>query len=401
MIKYGLILSLLFFPLFMTGCTGYHQDIDQLAIVSAMGVDKAANGQYRVSFQVINSSQIASTKTGGGGGKSVPVVVYTDTGKTLIEAIRKASQQVTKRLYFSHQQGVIIEEKVARAGLKDVFDILERNIQQRLQLNVLIARRGTAEDILKVLIPTEMLPGSRVGEALKTSSRVLGETLESNVRDVVHGLTDDGIEPAISGIELIGKDEQGQSMSNLQESRPVAYTRINGIALFRDGKLQKWMEGNTARGAVTLLDRLKNTVVNINCGDKKDALAIEITHARTKLGADMNKGKPVLTVQMAFLGNVYEADCPIQLNDQETIDRLQHRLEREMKREVLSAVKTAQKEKCDIFGFGETLHRSQPQRWKTIRNRWNPIFSKAEVRVRAKAIIDHAGLRFDPFWSSK
>ena len=89
----------------LSGCWN-QRELNKIAIVMAMGVDKVEQtDNYRVSFQVVNPGAVASGQTGGGAGAGeMPVTVFTSTGRTLLEAIRKSSQRVPRELFFSHMQ---------------------------------------------------------------------------------------------------------------------------------------------------------------------------------------------------------------------------------------------------------------------------------------------------------
>ncbi|WP_169089655.1 hypothetical protein [Paenibacillus sp. PL91] len=96
-LKMGFLALMILCMLPLAGCWNY-REMNELAIALAMGADKAGPGEYRFSFQVVNARDISGIKSSG----QIPVNVFSGKGKTLFEAIRKASQKVPRRINAQH-----------------------------------------------------------------------------------------------------------------------------------------------------------------------------------------------------------------------------------------------------------------------------------------------------------
>jgi spore germination protein KC len=379
----------------LTGCWN-KRELNEMAIVMAMGVDKVEEtGEYRVTFQVVNPGTVAPGTTGGGG-NGTPVTIFSGTEKTLFKAVRKTSQKVPRQLFFSHMKLLVIGETIAKEGIQDLIDFFERNPETRLTTKVLVTRDVEAESMLKILTPVEKIPANGITRQMELTEKVWAENVNIEMEDVVKGLVSEGGEPVISGVKIVGKLEEGNKKSNLEQTDTVALAEIKGVALFKEGKLRRWLDGDKVRGVLWLQNKIESSIITTDCKDQKDAISIEIVRSKTGVTAGVLAGKPLIHINIRQEGYVGEVTCPIDLTKKEEITKLENEWERETKKQVMEAVKVAQSEKSDIFGFGEAVSRENPKAWEKMKKEWNKTFAEIEVDVNVDAFIRLPGKRNNP-----
>lgn len=105
--------------------------MDELSIVIAIGLDKAEGEDIAVTVQIVNSSEMTSggNKSSGSGASST--VTYRETGQTILEATRKIINKNSRKLYFAHNQVLIIGEELARKGVRPLFEYIDRSPELR------------------------------------------------------------------------------------------------------------------------------------------------------------------------------------------------------------------------------------------------------------------------------
>jgi spore germination protein KC len=379
----------------LTGCWN-KRELNEMAIVMAMGVDKVEEtGEYRVTFQVVNPGTVAPGTTGGGG-NGTPVTIFSGTEKTLFKAVRKTSQKVPRQLFFSHMKLLVIGETIAKEGIQDLIDFFERNPETRLTTKVLVTRDVEAESMLKILTPVEKIPANGITRQMELTEKVWAENVNIEMEDVVKGLVSEGGEPVISGVKIVGKLEEGNKKSNLEQTDTVALAEIKGVALFKEGKLRRWLDGDKVRGVLWLQNKIESSIITTDCKDQKDAISIEIVRSKTGVTAGVLARKPLIHINIRQEGYVGEVTCPIDLTKKEEIAKLENEWERETKKQVMEAVKVAQSEKSDIFGFGEAVSRENPKAWEKMKKEWNKTFAEIEVDVNVDAFIRLPGKRNNP-----
>lgn len=387
--KSGILCLLLLFLLFVEGCWDY-RELNELSLAMAMGVDRDADTDgFRVTFQIVNPKEIASRN---GSGRTVPVVVYSDTEQSLFRAIRKVALHGSRRINLQHLRVMIIGEKLAREGVKDVFDFMERDHESRLTTRVYIARGSDAEDVLKTLTLIDEIPANAILGKVKLSETAVGENYEVALIDAVHGVFSKTAGLAISGIKQSGSAEMGQKISNLQYAEPRTKLDVSGMAVLKKGKLVGWLNGNDARGVTWVNNKLKSTIMDLDC-KQKGKIGIETYHSATKIKAEVKDRRPIIHIMIRQTGKVGEAECPIDLTKTSEVRKLEQQWEEETKLEVEDAVKAVQRMDTDILGFGKAFERDQPKAWKKMEKKWEDIFPKIKTEVAVETTILRTGMR--------
>lgn len=399
--KLALSLMISCLTILLSGCWSEHE-LSDLAFVLALGIDKTKDGKYEVSLQIVNPGNVAgATQQVGGGGQGLPIVVYHEKGDNIVEAVRKNTELVSRRLYFSHTNMLILGEKIAKKDMYEILDALERDQEFRVTTNVVIARGTKAQNILETLTPVDKIPADQMRKTLSTSHEKWSQTFPLKVSELIEQLISPGKQPVVPGIKIDHGNEKGGTQENLQKTHPYSNIVVNGLALMKDGKLKKWVYGETARGVSWALGKVQSTDVTINWKGKREAISYEVLREKSKLNAKVKNGKPVGSVLVKVEGNIGEVMVPIDITNLRMVEKLEKRLSEEIRKEVERAIQIAQQNHTDVFGFGEAVHRSDPKFWKKEHMKWNDhYFPNMEITVKAKAHIRRSELRTKPFLST-
>ncbi|MFF2890319.1 Ger(x)C family spore germination protein [Paenibacillus sp. NPDC057967] len=378
------IILLLLVPL-ITGCWN-RRELNDLAIVAALGIDQI-KGKYLVTVQVVDPGEVASRK--GSSGLS-PVSTYHATGDTVFEAIRKMTTVTPRKLYFSHLRVFVIGEELARKGMGEVLDLMSRDQEGRTDFYIVVAKGTTAERVLKVLTPIEKIPASKMFDSLEVSARSWAPTVAVQLDQLITNIVSPGIQATLTGIVIHGDPEQGSKRKNIETPDTPTHIQYKGIAMFKEDKLIAWMNDDESKGFSNITDRLKSTVVETTCpsGGK---LGIEVIRSKTTIKAKVRNGKPEAEVVMHTEANVADVECRIKLTTSKTLIDLEKAAEDVLKEHAEQAVKKAQRLKCDVFGFGDAVHRANPRYWSKAKENWDEQFSKMEIRYNVDVKIRRIG----------
>lgn len=383
--------------LMLTSCWN-SRELSDLAIVSAIGIDKVPDkDEYQVTFQIVNPSAMA-TSMGSSTGQA-PITIYTATDRTLFTALRKTSKKASRQLFFAHNQLVIIGESMAKSGINDIFDLFERSHELRLTSTILISRSTDAASVLKVLLPIENLPAMGTVKKNENTARVWGESRDINAFELIHEIIGEG-DLVISGIRIIGDPEVGGKKANLEQTEVKSIISMNGLGIFKDGKLKYWMDGSEARGTLWVQNKIDETSVNIDSDDGK-AIAINIILSKTQIKVEMREGVPVFHVYIKEEGHVNETKGFVNLSKREELVKLERELAKKTKDEVMQSLQVAQTMKSDIYNFGTELKRTNPKAWDTVKEDWNTLFTKGELDVHVEAFIRSTGMLINPYMPNK
>ncbi|MEK3887807.1 Ger(x)C family spore germination protein [Bacillus sp. FSL K6-3431] len=383
--------------LLLSGCWS-QKELTELAIVTAFGIDKNEKGEYVGSFQIVIPGNVAGMP-GGGSGEGTPFVVHTATGHNLIEVSDQLTKKISRQQYFSHTGLVVISEELAKEeGIMSIFDILDRDVQFRTTASVVIAEDTAAEKIIKTLTSIDKISAENVLKTMKYSEERLGENIDVSVSELIKGLISSSKVPVITGMRLIGDEEQIGKMESLQNTVPDVVIETGGLAVIKDGKLIDWLHGETSKGAVWVMDRIKNTSIFIKWKEKEEAITFQVIRQKTDVSAHIKNKTPSISIHVRAEGDISGLTIPVNLNDPYEIKKIEGKLEEEIKRQIENSVQHMQKEQADIFGFGEAVHRSDPKVWKELKKEWNnDYFPELKVNVKVDTYVRRSGLRNKSF----
>ncbi|WP_416150857.1 Ger(x)C family spore germination protein [Salipaludibacillus sp. HK11] len=381
--------------LILSGCWNA-RELKDMAIVSAIGIDKSEEGEISVSFQVINPDQVAGGLTVSG--DASPIILYTSTGDTVFEAHRKVSLKLPREAFFPHMNLLVINEKLAREdGLDQVIDFFERDHEPRTNATVVVSRGESAENILMVQAPLEKVPSQLIVGQIENIERVLGETLAVDIDDVISDLVSKGKDLVVSGIVIKGDEASGTEIDGIKRAKLKGSLEIDGSAVFKDQKLIGWIAEEEEKGVAWVVGKIKSTVNNVACNEKENAIAIETIRANAKVKSKIENGEPQIHITVQQEGNIAEVNCSKDMTTLKTMVEVEDLLEENIKKEIEGAINIAKEKEVDIFGFGNAIQRQHPQLWKEYEEKWSEMFTNLEVDVQVDANIRRNGMRMNSF----
>ncbi|PCD06925.1 spore gernimation protein GerC [Peribacillus simplex] len=379
--------------LLFSGCSNY-RELNELGVIIAMGVDQNDDPKqpYRVTYQVINPSGLSQTNTSGGQG--LAVINYTITGKTLLEALGKSASVIPRENNTTHLSLIIIGEKLARNDLDLIFDGLDRGKYSRVSIPIFIARGKTAKDVLGVIEPLEITPGKNIISTTQNNQKLYGSSTEVLAYEIIASLLSEGKDVSLPGISISNASQKGKQIGNLETTNPTTI-KVKGLAVFRKGKLVRWLDGETARAAQFVTSKVKNTPVVLPC--ESGNVTINTTGVKSKMLTAIQHEKPVIHTDINVMGELLETSCEIDLSDPRVLKKFEKKMENVLKRQIKKTISITQKEKSDIFGFGDALSRTNPVYWRQNKKSWDNLYSDAQISLKVHVEIINSGLRMEPY----
>lgn len=377
------VLSIL--SLLLTGCWD-RRELNELAISMAMGIDKVEN-EYRVTAQVVIPFEVSMK----GGSARTSVTLFEASGVTVYEAIRKMTKISPRKIYPGHLRILVLGEELAREGIGESLDLIERDWEIRSDFYVVVARNHSAAEILNVTTPLEKIPANKMFNTLKTSEKSWAASKGFTLDELIADLTSDGTEAVLTGIEVKGNKEKGASNGNVDMITPAALIQFDHLAVFKNDKLVGWLNERETRGYNAVTNAVKSTVASIPCPTGGKA-TIEVNEFNSDVIGYMKNGKPEVDIHSTVVGNVGAVECKIDLTKPETLAELEKIYTQTAKKIIKEAIETAQKEyKSDIFGFGDAFHRSNPKDWRKLKEQWDETFPDVTVNVNVDMKIRGIG----------
>ncbi|MEH6994672.1 Ger(x)C family spore germination protein [Neobacillus drentensis] len=377
----------------LSGCSNY-SELNEIAIVLGVGIDyNPEKDTYEAVYQVVNPKENAAKQTGSG---ATPVHNLKTSGKTLSEAANNTAHVFSRKNIYSHIQLVIIGEQLAKKeSLNFIFDVFERDARVRVNVPVVIARGDQVKTTMDILPTIDQIPVRTMVGKLRNSSRLLGEYGEIKINEVIEDLTSLGAEVAINGISIKGDKKAGSSKENIDKMQK-AYVALNGVAIFKKGKLVGWLDGKKTKSIQIINNKVENTNIKIHC-NKKRYNSVMVNHLKHHSKVHIKNNQAVITVQANAFGYISELLCNKDITKRKVIKEFEKKAEQELEKEIKEGIIEAQKLKSDVFGFGEILRITHQSQWKKYKHQWGDLFSEAKVNVEVNLEIEGTGMRISPY----
>lgn len=377
----------------LAGCWDRHE-LNDLGIVSAIGFDKKGD-KIQVTVQILDPSELSGV-TGKASG-SATVVAYEETGVTVDDALGRLTVKAPYPLYLSHTRMVIIGEEMAREeGVGKVMDYLSRERQMRTDFFIILAKKAKASDILGIFTAITKIPGNKMYSSLETSAKEWAPVKGIHLVELINDLVTPGKELTLTGIRIEGDRKKGATRANLDNIRLAAKLTYNGLGVFRGDKLVGWLNEEESKGYKYILGEVVRTVGYVECGTKEYTV-FRIIRAKTKSSLRMKDGRPFVQIRLRIEADVNEQTCSLNLNEPESIEKLE-KLGAEKTVGILeSTVRKAQELRSDFVGFGNLVERKAPKYWKAHQSQWSDIFPTLEFEVRVEYNIRRVGTKIRSF----
>jgi spore germination protein KC len=370
----------------LTGCWS-RRELNDLAISVGMGFDKKGD-QVQVTIQIVNPGEVASKRSGAG--TTTPVSTFQATSQTIFEALRKIATQSPRKVYSSHLRILVISEDLAREGITPILDGISRNHEMRTDFYIVVARGTTAENVLKILTPIEKIPSNQMYTTLEMSEKIWAPTVKVKLNTLISDLQTEGKDTVLTGIQIKGDPNKGDSKSNVSKTDPYSSLQYSGVAMFRKDKLVGWLNDRESKGYNYITDNVNSTIGHNSC-PSGGILALEVVRTKTKMRGKVENGKPQIFVQVYLEENVGEVQCKIDLMDPTSIKQLEKIAQKGVQSIIYSAIQKAKKYDVDIFGFGEAIYRADPKYWDKNKGNWKEQFLDLPVQVSAEVKIRRLG----------
>lgn len=387
MIKKGLFVILISM-LFLTGCWD-QRELSDITVVTGMAVDKSDEEKYTLTAEGLNAEEI-SGKTSSG---FAPSIVFSIEGETLSELSQKMNIGVSKNFIYSHMRTLIISEDIAKEGMMEFLDFLERNREIRDDFNILIARNVKASDILKVTYQFQKSSALKLYTQLRSMVKNWGGDPNVRLNDLVQAWSSPGRQPAIAAVTIQGNPKKGVSSENMKKVTPDAIVTLDSLAIFKDNKLKGFLSLEDTRNYLWINDDLSRTSFSVPCAKDKYFI-VKFYNSKTRPKAKLVKGIPVFHLKIRGEGYLDGTQCKEDLTNVKNTKKYEKETEKVLEKHIAATIKKVQDEYgSDIFGFGEMLYRQDYKNFKKVEKHWDETFKDAVVHIDVTVRIRRTGIR--------
>ncbi|MCM3746083.1 Ger(x)C family spore germination protein [Paenibacillus pasadenensis] len=390
LLRRSLAALLLLLLLGVAGCWD-RQELNELGIISATGIDITDSGRWKLSYQLVIPNAISSQGAYVGSSAS-PVNVFTTEGDSFRGAVNKATQEMSRRLYFSHNQIVIVGEKAARKGIAPLIEAYMRNGDSRETVAIFVTE-GTARKVLEQLLPLEKISGAGINRLIGLEEKYGGNFRAMTMFELGQSMLGPVHVGGVAGIGLRGNGDPVDSVDAAKATHTGTKVRLQKVAIFKENRMIGWMTSHESRGILWAKGWVKETSVSFACeGERLKRNSIRIRQKKGKITPIKQGSSWLMRVEVSGEGALMEYNCPGDMSKPGNLRPIAERIEQELKDDIEDSIRGAQSLHADIFGFGNLLLKQHTREWKKIHKNWNEQgFPKIESEVIVKVKINKTG----------
>ena len=264
--RFRLVILAVLFSLTLSGC-GSTTEIDQRAIVHAVGIDKSDEGGFEVSLQIFSPS---------GSGSDTPVdvsksntKVISAVGKTIYDGMKNCEKLIGGEAFMGHNKFVVFGKSLYDEDMHKLLGWFRKENENYLGVTVGYCE-GTAKEILDVKL-TEGVSAVENMQLIHEYAVKNGSTANGDLLILFNDLaltTKSGFLPVFS-VKDKGKSDEGDNKEKEQ------YLEINHTAVLKDGKVAGFLTSDEVAGVLWLSGEMDKNNISVEHNGKKMDVELE------------------------------------------------------------------------------------------------------------------------------
>lgn len=359
-------------------------ELDELAIVLGVGIDKAASADgIDLTIQIEKNSGTdtsSSSSSSPSGGENPNFINLTESGTNVSTTLDEFSHIVSREIYIAHNQLIVFGNDLAKEGIRDQMDYFLRNYQGRLTVNVCIAR-GKAKDLFDESSGLDQIPAVKVADLIENQNASL-EVVDLKVADLMMDLASSTKSMVAPYLEIINDGEED-------------HISIAGSAVFKDDKVVGELDPTETRGYLWVQNKVTNGKFLVNVLDEQATLSV--VKAESKVDPVIHKdGSVAVKITVKEEGILESQTGSATLSTQDHIELLQKAAAKAIKSEIRQTLNKSMELGTDIYGFGDMLKQKYPHKWKAMEGNWDDLYQNIDVQIEVTAKVRGDGRLINP-----
>lgn len=352
--KIFVVVFTLFILLLSSGCYNY-KEINEMAIVSSIGIDKDdKNDKYIVSAQIMNSKESEDSEDS-------QIIVYTKEGDTIHEALRNVTLESPRKLYGNHLSKIVLSEEVAKEGIDNVLDTFNRLSEVRNEFIITVVKDNKASDVLKVLTSTETIPAEYVKLSLKIADETSGLTYTTKLDEFISLYLKKGIDPVVPVLKIDKKSKKGTTIDNITTTDPMSKIVIENLSVTNKGKLETYLKSEEVIGYNFLRNQIQKMIIPVKCDDKNNYASIAILKNKTKSNTSKKDNKYIINFDINSEAIITEYNCESNLKNEKVIEKLEKDTEKKINRYIKKSLDKQKETKGKFLGLERLIYLDYPK----------------------------------------
>ncbi|GLX67929.1 Ger(x)C family spore germination protein [Paenibacillus glycanilyticus] len=377
-----------------TGCWD-QVELNRASMITGLALEKGNHMKYKVTFEIVNALETDPNKGGKGG---TPTAIFTKEGNSIAEAVSRLNESQERYPILAHVRVIVIDEKLAREGINQFMDVLQRNRYIREDVLVLVGKGAPASDFLRTVYARGQYASYKIQTQVEMYRKLFGGIPRSHLYDVAQAILTDGRTLMLGAITISGELEKSESLDAIKTIYPVAIVKLAGAAVFKGDKLIGYLNNERTRMVMLASDYVSTSLFSIpGPGGKptsSGAVAVQFYHMHSRMKVKMDGQKPSFKLHVEGDGKLTSVDRSIKLTTVKGYEELEHLTSNYVNEQIQETFEYVQKELgVDVFGFGQHYYRYHFQKFKPLAEEWDSLFTTANLEVSSSFTVRRPDLK--------
>ncbi len=336
----------------LSGCGG--RELYERLLIHGIGVDVDGDN-----FVVTVRSSISPADEGE--------EYFRCEGASVLEAMNSLSRSTGRRPFYAHNYLVVFGEDCAERGLDRCLDFFIRYYNTRPAVRMYLAE-GRAEEILSARINGKYLKMSQL-QQLSEAGKDNGCTVGVDLLEFLNAVKRQGSSPVLPVLRKT--DEK---------------VEISSTAYFDGYALKGFLSLSETRGYLAAKNKLQGGEAAL-FGTFGGA-TLSLSGAEGRITAGVESDRPAFLIDVKVRADVSAINGGRSKLETGFYDDLEEALAETIQEEILAAVsRTVKEDRCDIFGFGALLYRTDPKSWEALSDSWKDVMAECRYEVAVSASV--------------
>lgn len=371
------------------------EGLAEIGLVVGIAIDKGNDpGTTMVTIQVLLPAKLRG-QVGVTQGQGTPYWSTYAYGSTLMDAIRNISKATSRRLYWGHNQMIVINDEYAKEGVTGVIDFFSRNFELRPH-TALVVTSNAASEVLTTQTGLEDVPADAINKLFSSSSfHFMPE--KSTISTLLSDFLSEAKEPSLAGVRIVENTklkEESIAKEGSNEKTSKKQTELDDIAAFKGDKMVGWLGDDESKGFALLTNKKQNGIIYLSDfkGTGK-SISLELTTDELDINPYIQNSKIRFDIKLKVSGKIVEAGLTTIQPIEEFLPQMNKEVEAKVSYYIQSLLKKIQSDlKTDIVGFGEKFYSVYPSEWSIIGKDWSETFPEIPIKLNVKVTIKNSYL---------
>ena len=307
----------------LTGCYDY-QEINNLGIVSAIGVDYK-DDEYIITLEVLND------QTDKDSGK---LKAYTKTGrdKTIAKALENASDLLSDQANYTHVKLMILSDTITNGKFNTIIDFFMRSTYFRENFYVISSMDTAPEEILNTTTDSAPVASTSIINLLESVNYSSNSGVLKSFDQIIEETLAFGKDTCFSNITL--DDEQ---------------IKVDGLTIFDNYEYKTTLDNDYA----TIYNILSSNFYRPIISKKYDDLYFSIAISEGKTNIDIND---TININGSLAGKIMDNEPNFEIRSLSVLDSINKDFQKIINEKLTDFISVLQKNKSDILFFAEKYY---------------------------------------------